>query len=333
MSEGRGRRYYQPVHSATQQGGQPGGRGRVREAPEEELRSYYGRPVLKEPVWSWEIPWYFFAGGLAGASADLALVARLAGNEKLARRALLLALGGAGASPVLLISDLGRPDRFYNMLRVIKPTSPMSVGTWVLSAFGPATGISAVSNVLGVFPRLGHFTEAFSALLGPALSTYTAVLVADTSVPVWHEARRELPLVFAASSAASAGAAAAILTPVDEAGPARRLAVGGVLAEIGATELMKRRLSDFLAEPYGENESGRYDKLSKVCSGIGAAVMAFGSRRRSVAVAGGALILAGAALERWAVFKAGFQSARDPKYTVMSQRERPSSRDGAGREG
>src|SRR5919199_1448328 len=128
----------EPQRSVTRQGGSPDGRGEARMVPEEEARSYYGRPVLKEPVWEWEIPWYFFAGGLAGASSGLSLVARLAGNERLARRALLAALGGATVSPVLLISDLGKPERFYNMLRVVKPTSPMSVGTWVLFASGTA---------------------------------------------------------------------------------------------------------------------------------------------------------------------------------------------------
>ncbi len=325
MSEGH---HYEATRSATQQGARPDGRGRVRQVSEGESRNYYGRAVLKEPVWSWEIPWYFFAGGLAGASADLALLARLAGNDKLARCAFLTALGGAAVSPILLISDLGRPERFYNMLRVVKPTSPMSVGTWVLFGFGPAIGLAATSDLLGILPRLGRACEAASALLGPALATYTAVLVADTSVPVWHEARRELPLLFAASSAASAGAAAAILTPVEDAGPARRLAAVGALAELGVAEAMKRRLGDFLAEPYEEGGAGRYDRLSKVCSGLGAAVMALaGRRRRSAAVGGGALILAGALLERWSVFRAGFQSARDPKYTVVPQREHLRERD------
>jgi polysulfide reductase-like protein len=328
------RREPQPQRPVSQQGGRPNGRDDARMVPEGETRTYYGRAVLKEPVWTWEIPWYFFAGGFAGASSSLALVARLAGNDRLARRALLAALGGAAVSPPLLIADLGRPGRFYNMLRVFKPTSPMSMGTWILTAFGTTTGVAAASDVLGFFPRAGRLSEAVSALLGPALSTYTAVLVADTSVPVWHEARRELPLVFAASSAASAGAAAAILTPVEDAGPACRLAVGGALLEMGAVEAMKRRLGDFLAEPYGHEEAGRYDKLSKALSGLGAAVMGLaGRRRRSAAALGGAFILAGAALERWSVFKAGFQSARDPKYTVMPQRERLSSRDGAGESG
>jgi DMSO reductase anchor subunit len=295
--------------------------------PEEAVRSYYGRAVLKEPTWTWEIPLYFFFGGLAGASADLALLARVAGNDALARRALLVALGGATVSPVLLISDLGKPERFYNMLRVVKPTSPMSMGTWILSAFGPAAGLATASELLGIFPRLGRLAGAISALLGPALATYTAVLIADTSIPIWHEARRELPLLFAASSAASAGAATTILTRPEDAGPARRLAVGGALAELGAAELMKRRLGSFLAEPYEEGEAGHFDRLSKACSGAGAALMALaGRRRRAAAVAGGALVLAGAVLERWSVYRAGFRSARDPKYTVMPQRERQRGR-------
>src|SRR5919206_5053579 len=147
------RREPQPQRSISQQMDSPNGRGDVRMVPEE-VRSYYGRAVIKEPIWGWEIPWYFFAGGLAGASSTLALVARLANNDRLARRALLAALGGAAVSPPLLISDLGRPDRFYNMLRVFKPTSPMNMGTWLLTAFGSAIGVAASSDVFGIFPRL-----------------------------------------------------------------------------------------------------------------------------------------------------------------------------------
>ncbi len=332
MSDGR--REPQPQISMTQQGGSLDGRGEVRPVPEEQVRSYYGRPVLKEPVWTWEIPWYFFTGGLAGASAPLALAADLAGNERLARSARFGALGGAMVSPVLLISDLGRPGRFFNMLRVIKPTSPMSLGTWVLSAFSGAAGLAATTDVLGIFPHARRFFEGVATLLGLPLATYTAVLVADTSVPVWHEARGELPLVFASGAAASAGACAAIFTPIEDAAPARRLAIGGAVAEIGATELMKHRLGKFLAEPYEKEAAGRYEKLATALSGAGAAVMTLAGRKsRAATVAGGAMILAGAAFERWSVFKAGFQSARDPKYTVFSQRERLHSRHRAEDEG
>ena len=323
---------YEAVYSISRQGGQPDGRGQVREVPEEEVRSYYGRAVIKEPTWTWEIPAYFFAGGLAGASSGLALTARLVGNDTLARRALLAALGGAAVSPIFLISDLGRPKRFYEMLRVFKPTSPMSIGTWILSAFGPTTGLAVAHDLVGIFPRMGRFAGSASALLGLPLATYTAVLIADTSVPVWHGARRELPLVFAASSAASAGAAATITTPIENGGPARRLAVGGALLELVAVEVMKRRLGKFLAEPYESGKPNRYDKLSKILSGVGALVTAFAGRKsRAAAAVGGAMILAGAACERWSIYEAGFPSARDPKYTVMPQRERLRHRDGARR--
>ncbi|MCA3747991.1 MAG: polysulfide reductase NrfD [Rubrobacter sp.] len=284
-------------------------------------RSYYGRPILKQPVWTWEIPWYFFAGGAAGASAPLALAASLAGNRRLERTARLAALAGAAASPALLISDLGRPERFYNMLRVFKPTSPMNVGTWILSGFGTAAGIAAATDLLGVFPRLGRAAGAAAALLGPPLATYTAVLIADTSVPVWHEARRELPLLFAASSAASAGAVGTIFNPPEAAGPARRLLVGGAALELAVSEAMKRRLGG-LAEPYGRDEAGRYERLATGLTAAGTVLAALAGRSRLAAALGGALVLGGAAAKRWSVFKAGFQSARDPKYTVSHQRER-----------
>src|SRR5919202_1284860 len=137
MSERDGEQtQYEAVHAVSRQGGQPEGRGQVREVPEEEVRNYYGRAVLKEPTWTWEIPAYFFAGGLAGASAGLALTARLAGNDKLARRTLLAALGGAAASPIFLISDLGRPERFYNMLRAGVARGPTGAAARLRRLFG-----------------------------------------------------------------------------------------------------------------------------------------------------------------------------------------------------
>ncbi len=181
--------------------------------PEAEFRSYYGRPIIKEPVWTWEVPWYFFAGGLAGASASLGLGARLAGNDRLARSACTISGAGVTAGVPLLVSDLGRPERFPYMLRMFKVTSPLSVGSWILAAMGPAAAGAAVADRLGIFPRLGRAAEAVAGLLGPALATYTGTLVADTAVPVWHEAGRELPFVFAGSAAASAGAAALLLDP------------------------------------------------------------------------------------------------------------------------
>ena len=227
----------------------------------------------------------------------------------------------------LLVSDLGRPERFPYMLRMFKVTSPLSVGSWILAAMGPAAAGAAVSDRLGIFPRLGRAAEAVAGLLGPALATYTGTLVADTAVPVWHEAGRELPFVFAGSAAASAGAAAVLSTPAADAGPARRLVVAGAVLELGAAQAMERRLGE-LGEPYHQGPAGRLARLAKACTAAGAGLVALGGRRRrGVAAAGAALVLAGSACERWAVYKAGFQSARDPRYIVEPQRARMAERE------
>jgi hypothetical protein len=285
-------------------------------------RSYYGQPVIKEPVWTPEIPWYFFAGGLGGASAGLAYLAGRTGNDALARRAWLVALGGVGVSPVLLISDLGVPSRFLNMLRMFKVTSPMSVGSWILAGSGTATGVAALHSVTGAFPRLAAVARPSAALLGLPLSTYTAALIAQTAVPVWHEARRELPVIFAAGAAASAGSTAAMVTPVAQAGPARRLAVLGSVVELTAVQVMEHRL-DELSDPYQSPDAEPFTRAARLLTATGALLLAGPARKsRMAAVAGGAMVLGGAACERWSVFKAGLVSARDPKYTVGPQRDR-----------
>jgi Polysulphide reductase, NrfD len=296
--------------------------------------SYYGRPIIKPPVWTWEIPTYFFVGGTAGAANALALGARATGNRELADRLRLVATAGLAVSPMLLTSDLGRPERFLNMLRVFKITSPMSVGSWVITAGAGATGVAAAMERLEVFPRLRaprlrRAAEAAAAVLGLPIATYTAALVADTAVPVWHEARRELPFVFAASSAASAGAAGAIVAPPHSAAPARRLAVLGGVAELAATWRMEHRLGDLLAEPYRTGTAGKLARAARACTATGTGLMAVAGRGRTRATAAGLLILTGSALERWAVFRAGFQSAQDPRYTVEPQRARVRDRGAA----
>jgi hypothetical protein len=293
-----------------------------------EMRSYYGRPVLKEPVWQREIPWYLFTGGLGGASAVLSAVARVTGNERLARRSIYIGAAAEAVSPLLLIADLGRPERFLNMLRVFKVTSPMSVGSWILGVSSAASSGSAFLNAIGRLRRTSEVARALAAASGAPLAVYTGTLLADTAIPVWHEARHELPFLFGSSAAASAGAAAAIGVPPSDAAPARRLAAGGVLVENAVMLAMERRLG-LLGEPYRQGEAGRYKRLAKACTlGGGALLAGLGRRSRVVAAAGGALVLAGEVALRWSVFKAGFQSARDPKYTVIPQRERRKAQPG-----
>jgi formate-dependent nitrite reductase membrane component NrfD len=289
--------------------------------PADEARSYYRRPVIKQPVWTWEIPWYFFVGGMAGVSSTLAAVAETRGQPALARSARRVAGIAAALSPALLIADLGRPERFSHMLRVVKPTSPLSLGTWFLSALAPAAMAAAVLAELGRFPRWRRASEVAAGIVGPAVSTYTAVLICDTAVPVWHEARLLLPMVFAGSASASAGAAATLLTPPAQARPARRLAATGALLELAASAVMRRQLGE-LAEPYGQGDAGAYDRASTALTLAGVGLVALTAGRRGPAALGSTLLLGGSLAKRWAVYRAGFQSAADPKYTIGPQRER-----------
>jgi hypothetical protein len=298
--------------------------------PRAEWRSYYGRPVIKEPVWKPEIPFYFFTGGLGGTSAGLALIAGLRGNDELARRAWLTALGGVGVSPALLISDLGKSSRFLNMLRLFKVTSPMSVGSWLLVGSGLTTTIAAADAWTPYVPApFGRVARVAAAVLGMPLTTYTAALVSNTAVPVWHGARAGLPFVFAASGATSAGAAAVLATPPEAAAPARRLALGGAAATMVALQVMERRLGD-LGEPYRTGAAGRLKKAAEGLTAGGAGLLAAAGRRRPAATAGGALLLAGALCERWSIFRAGFQSAADPRATVEPQRRAIAARERRG---
>lgn len=288
--------------------------------PSAELRSYYDRPILKAPVWRWPIPAYFFTGGMAGASALLAAGGRARGLRRLARRSRLTSLAALGASTVLLVDDLGRPDRFYNMLRVLKPTSPMSVGSWLLAAFAPAVGAGVLSDLTGRAPGLGAAADAAAAALGPAVSTYTAVVLANTAVPAWHAAGRFLPAVFASSSAAAAGGMAVTLG-ADETGPARRFAVAGAIGEWLATAAMERH-SGPEGAPYRKANARRLLLAARMCTVAGTAALVAPGRRRRAEVLGGQLLVAGSVLTRFGVVAAGRQSAADPAEVVGPQRAR-----------
>jgi hypothetical protein len=285
-----------------------------------EPRSYHGQPVIKEPTWTWEIPCYFFTGGLGGASAGLAFLSGLRGEDELARRAWGVAVAGVGVSPLLLISDLGRPARFLGMFRMFKVTSPMSVGSWLLGASGAVTTVSAANAWLGVFPRLARATRPVAALAGLPLSTYTAALIANTAVPAWHEARRILPFVFAAGAGLTAGAAATAATPPAHAAAARRLALLGSVGELAAQQVLHRALGEHDGA-YKQTVPQRLERMAQGSLLAGSALMAArGRSSRVAAAAAGALMLGGGLAARWSIYKAGLVSAADPKYVVGPQR-------------
>jgi formate-dependent nitrite reductase membrane component NrfD len=309
-------------------GAEDGGRRRRRERP----GSYYGKPIVNPPVWQErDIAGYLFAGGLAGASSILAAGADLTARPRLARRCRMCASGALGVSLVALVHDLGRPERFLNMLRVFKPTSPMNMGSWLLGAYAPLNAATAASDVFGVAQPAGRAAGIAAAALGAGVSTYTAALIADTAVPAWHEARRELPFLFAGSAASAAAGFGLLAAPREENEPARRLAVLGCACEMLAERLLERRLG-VVAETLHADTAGRRLKAAKALTAAGAAgASTLAPRSRFAAVLSGSALLAGSALTRFGLFAAGMASARDPKYTVGPQRAR--MRERARREG
>lgn len=305
------------------------GRGEQPMVPDAEFSSYYGKPVLNKPTWKpLDIAGYLYLGGLAGASSLLAAGAGATGRPALGRTAKAGAAGAITLSLAALVHDLGRPSRFLNMLRVFKPTSPMSVGSWVLCGYAPLALAAAATDVAGRYRPVGSAATAGAAVLGPAVATYTAVLLSDTAVPSWHEGYRELPFVFAGSAASSAAGLALVAVPVGEAGPARRMAVLGAALELGAFQAMKRRMG-LAAEPFEEGRPHRLLRAAEALTAGGAALALVSSRVRDrrLAAAAGAALLTGSAALRFGVFHAGVASAEDPRYTVVPQRDRLRGRD------
>jgi len=298
--------------------------------PEPEFESYYGRPILKTPTWKTpDVPFYLFVGGLAGASAVLAEGAALTDRPGLERVARVAAGAGVTAGTVALIHDLGRPERFLNMLRVLKPTSPLSVGSFILAPFGGLATMAMASQLTGRLPAVGRSAGAAAAVLGPPLATYTAGLLANTAVPAWHEAHRELPFVFAGSAAAAAGGVAMALAPEAETGPAVRMGCAGALLEVAATQVMEHR-AGLVGEPYRTGTSGRLMSASRALTVGGLALSVAGRRHPGLRRAAGLVLATGSLALRFGVFEAGRASARDPKYTVVPQRDRLRARERAG---
>jgi hypothetical protein len=216
------------------------------------------------------------------------------------------------------------------MLRVLKPSSPMNVGSWLLSAYGPVAGVAAATDVVGLLPRTRRAATLAAAVLGPAVASYTAVLISDTAVPAWHDGYREMPFLFVGSGAVAAAGLGMVAAPPHEAGPARRTALVGALLEVGAGRFMSHRLG-MVAEPYEQGRSGmlvRAGEIGTAASALAAqAVGRLGGRRSRVVSAGcGVALMTSSALTRFGIFLAGKASAADPRYTVEPQRRRLTAR-------
>ncbi len=282
---------------------------------------YYGLPLLKRPTWTWEVPAYLFVGGTAGAAALIGAAANMSGHPTLARDARWIAAAGAAASPPLLISDLGRPDRFLNMLRVFKVQSPMSVGVWTLVAFSTASATAAFADVASrLLPAstpvrtVRNASELMAASTGIAMSTYTGVLIGATSIPVWSANVRLLPIHFAAGSL---GGAASLL---EIAGHRHRglhlLALASAAVETAVAFDLERR-TDRTSAPLREGESGALIRAGGILSGpVPLVLRLLGGRSFGWRRAAGLCAVAGALLTRFGWVRAGAASADDPDVAL-----------------
>ncbi|MGI8708980.1 MAG: NrfD/PsrC family molybdoenzyme membrane anchor subunit [Actinomycetota bacterium] len=298
-------------------------------------RTYYDRPVLKEPVWIWAVPAYFYAGGVAGASAIFAEAVESFSGERtddLVVHARWIAAWAGATGSALLIHDLGRPERFLNMLRVFRPTSPMSVGSWVLAAAAPVFGGAALlSRSQGGTGAIGRILGLAGAGLGLPLTAYTAVLLSNTAVPVWQETRRTLPFLFAASAA---GSSASLLEMTGlnekESHIVRRFGIAARAAEIVAAYFVERDAARIprVGRPLKEGLSGSMWAASKAMTAASLTLSAGGRRSTWARRLAGATGTGAALATRFAIFQAGKSSARDPRATFHQQRRGRAERTG-----
>jgi formate-dependent nitrite reductase membrane component NrfD len=280
---------------------------------------YYGRPIVKPPEWTGLIPVYFWSGGWAGTSATLALASRLARRPLAARTFVLAAAAGTAISAVCLIADLKKPQRFLNMLRVFKPSSPMSVGVYLFSLFGGASMAAAAAELSGVARPLGRMAETVAGLTGPFMSVYTAVLIGDTVMPAWHHARTSLPALFAATSASTAGGLGMCFIATQDAKVARRLALAGSAGVTLALQRLHGELGPLQSQAYRRGKAGRLSHLARLLNASGLLTTLFARRSERIAQIAGAILLAAGLAERFAVYHAGKISAEDPKFTIASE--------------
>ena len=303
-------------------------------AVEASTSTYYEQPALKEPVWKAYIPTYFFTGGVAGATATLGAAIQLFGGRhrrvrKVVHAARWTSAVAIAVSAGCLVADLGRPSRFLNMLRVFRPTSPMNVGTWLISASGATTTAAAVLPLLGRrAAKIADVAAIGAGAFGVPLAGYTAVLIANTAVPIWQEGARSLPALFYASAAASGAAAIELVPGVTSLGGERvrrMLTTFGTIGKVAelavgfAWEHEVSRKSARVAEPLKRGLSGKLWTASKILTGSSLVVSLLARRPRTRAAAA-VLASAGALALRFAVMEAGKASARDPRATFEPQR-------------
>jgi formate-dependent nitrite reductase membrane component NrfD len=303
--------------------------------PEWRGETYHGRPVTKASSFDWKVSFYIVTLGIAGAAQVIAAFARTQrGDEDLARRARCLALAGSAVGPLVLIRHLKTPSRWFNMLRIVRPTSPMSLGSWLLAGFGALTGLTALGEVLGrrwpFARRVADAAQGPAALAGAGMGVYTAGLLASTSTPLWAAAPAPLAAQFGAASMAGAASALALAQRgAGEARSAERLEtlamIAGALELLAARETERRWRAKGLDGPIRTGKAGTLNEVGGKLLGVLVPLAAHGAGR-AIGGRGGALLpelaslamLVGGAAMRHGVLLAGNDSACRPDHAFRT---------------
>jgi formate-dependent nitrite reductase membrane component NrfD len=234
-------------------------------------------PFIHAPVWSWDVATYFWLGGMASGSAFVALACDVAGDHRSAAIARKVALGAVAPAPILLIADLGRPERFLNMMRILKPRSPMNTGAWCLVAFSGSGGLAVAADLAGR-PKAARGLGALTSLLGSYLGSYTGVLLACTAVPLWAGNRTILGPAFIATASATGAAATRLVlvaSGLPRGHPTRRalstIETASMLAELSISAFGERRLGD-AADALRRGRPGIYFRTAKSLVALGLAL-------------------------------------------------------------
>jgi formate-dependent nitrite reductase membrane component NrfD len=305
--------------------------------------TYYGQPVLKPSHYGQLIASYLFIGGIAGASQIIATIADWTGDRRnrfITRAGRYLSLGGIIAAPLFLIADLRTPERWYNMLRIFRRTSPMSIGSWTLTAFGGLSGITALLQFLADRRRRPPYRSAARAFALPAtgvgaiVATYTGTLLGSTSTPLWARASRFLPALFGISAAATSTAALTLAAHASGASRITARRLERLAAMIAAIEFLASAALDRhweganLAAPLEEQPTATAYRAGY--KGLGIAVpllvhgvsVATGRRSRRASMFAAAATLIGGYFLRSVIVHAGRDSARRPEdYFQVTERD------------
>jgi hypothetical protein len=284
---------------------------------------YYGIHLLKEPQWTAEIPLYFFVGGAAGAAATIGTIAGWTGlDDNIARDARWVATIGALVSSGLLISDLGRPSRFLNMLRMFKPQSPMSMGAWTLAAFGTFSGANLFAQLLQdrfgpnvAISVLKNSSQALTMLFGLPLHNYTGVLIGATAIPVWNHNIRSLPIHFGTSGLEAGTSILELMGNLDSTA-LNLIGIGASALETYEGYHLELKRDPEVNRPLKHGVSGWITRAGGVLSGpvplaLRLAALVMGRRSKNLRRAAAWSGVAGSLLTRYGWVRAGHASARD----------------------